>query len=176
MKCTKTESATHCKGLSLLCHSFVFLRISTELLNWTCGVYAICSRRCRVDADGGRKRHLESKNSWRNLTWEKAPKRTRRENRSQAPEKCKVSCVGLPSTSTVCMLCFVCKHIWFHYIWMLSACFIMQFPQSLVPQADDPESKRDTLEEGELQDQRMEITIRNSPYTREDSTEDRYYK
>ncbi|XP_053280984.1 cyclin-dependent kinase 11B isoform X1 [Pleuronectes platessa] len=45
--------------------------------------------------------------------------------------------------------------------------------QSLVPQADDRESKRDTPEEGELQDQRMEITIRNSPYTREDSTEDR---
>uniref|UniRef100_A0A665X4L3 cyclin-dependent kinase n=1 Tax=Echeneis naucrates TaxID=173247 RepID=A0A665X4L3_ECHNA len=39
--------------------------------------------------------------------------------------------------------------------------------------ADDRESKRDTPEEGELQDQRMEITIRNSPYTREDSTEDR---
>uniref|UniRef100_A0A668AKX0 cyclin-dependent kinase n=1 Tax=Myripristis murdjan TaxID=586833 RepID=A0A668AKX0_9TELE len=34
-------------------------------------------------------------------------------------------------------------------------------------------SKRDTPEEGELRDQRMEITIRNSPYTREDSTEDR---
>ncbi|XP_034446118.1 cyclin-dependent kinase 11B isoform X1 [Hippoglossus hippoglossus] len=47
------------------------------------------------------------------------------------------------------------------------------FTQSLVPQADDRESKRDTPEEGELQDQRMEITIRNSPYTREDSTEDR---
>uniref|UniRef100_A0A7N8WSH6 cyclin-dependent kinase n=1 Tax=Mastacembelus armatus TaxID=205130 RepID=A0A7N8WSH6_9TELE len=40
--------------------------------------------------------------------------------------------------------------------------------------ADDRESKRDTPEEGELRDQRMEITIRNSPYTREDSTEDRY--
>uniref|UniRef100_A0A7N8XNT2 cyclin-dependent kinase n=1 Tax=Mastacembelus armatus TaxID=205130 RepID=A0A7N8XNT2_9TELE len=39
--------------------------------------------------------------------------------------------------------------------------------------ADDRESKRDTPEEGELRDQRMEITIRNSPYTREDSTEDR---
>uniref|UniRef100_A0A668ARB3 cyclin-dependent kinase n=1 Tax=Myripristis murdjan TaxID=586833 RepID=A0A668ARB3_9TELE len=36
-------------------------------------------------------------------------------------------------------------------------------------------SKRDTPEEGELRDQRMEITIRNSPYTREDSTEDRYW-
>nr|XP_020468184.1 cyclin-dependent kinase 11B-like isoform X3 [Monopterus albus]XP_020468185.1 cyclin-dependent kinase 11B-like isoform X3 [Monopterus albus]XP_020468186.1 cyclin-dependent kinase 11B-like isoform X3 [Monopterus albus] len=47
------------------------------------------------------------------------------------------------------------------------------FPQGLVPQADDRESKRDTPEEGELRDQRMEITIRNSPYTREDSTEDR---
>ncbi|KAM4610104.1 cyclin-dependent kinase 11B isoform 1-T2 [Polymixia lowei] len=42
-----------------------------------------------------------------------------------------------------------------------------------VPQADDREAKRDTPEEGELQDQRMEITIRNSPYAREDSTEDR---
>ncbi|XP_029910938.1 cyclin-dependent kinase 11B isoform X4 [Myripristis murdjan] len=42
-----------------------------------------------------------------------------------------------------------------------------------VPQADDREAKRDTPEEGELRDQRMEITIRNSPYTREDSTEDR---
>uniref|UniRef100_A0A7N5ZVP2 cyclin-dependent kinase n=1 Tax=Anabas testudineus TaxID=64144 RepID=A0A7N5ZVP2_ANATE len=40
--------------------------------------------------------------------------------------------------------------------------------------ADDRESKRDTPEEGELRDQRMEITIRNSPYSREDSTEDRY--
>uniref|UniRef100_A0A671VJU7 cyclin-dependent kinase n=1 Tax=Sparus aurata TaxID=8175 RepID=A0A671VJU7_SPAAU len=40
--------------------------------------------------------------------------------------------------------------------------------------ADDREAKRDTPEEGELRDQRMEITIRNSPYTREDSTEDRY--
>uniref|UniRef100_A0A8D3D2N6 cyclin-dependent kinase n=1 Tax=Scophthalmus maximus TaxID=52904 RepID=A0A8D3D2N6_SCOMX len=39
--------------------------------------------------------------------------------------------------------------------------------------ADDRESKRDTPEEGELRDQRMEITIRNSPYTQEDSTEDR---
>uniref|UniRef100_A0A7N5ZXM4 cyclin-dependent kinase n=1 Tax=Anabas testudineus TaxID=64144 RepID=A0A7N5ZXM4_ANATE len=39
--------------------------------------------------------------------------------------------------------------------------------------ADDRESKRDTPEEGELRDQRMEITIRNSPYSREDSTEDR---
>uniref|UniRef100_A0A8C2D3V7 cyclin-dependent kinase n=1 Tax=Cyprinus carpio TaxID=7962 RepID=A0A8C2D3V7_CYPCA len=35
---------------------------------------------------------------------------------------------------------------------------------------DDRESKRDTPEEGELRDHRMEITIRNSPYTREDST------
>ncbi|XP_073326067.1 cyclin-dependent kinase 11B isoform X4 [Pagrus major] len=47
------------------------------------------------------------------------------------------------------------------------------FTQGLVPQADDREAKRDTPEEGELRDQRMEITIRNSPYTREDSTEDR---
>uniref|UniRef100_A0A8C6L4K4 cyclin-dependent kinase n=1 Tax=Nothobranchius furzeri TaxID=105023 RepID=A0A8C6L4K4_NOTFU len=39
--------------------------------------------------------------------------------------------------------------------------------------ANDREAKRDTPEEGELRDQRMEITIRNSPYTREDSTEDR---
>uniref|UniRef100_A0A3Q3XC29 cyclin-dependent kinase n=1 Tax=Mola mola TaxID=94237 RepID=A0A3Q3XC29_MOLML len=39
--------------------------------------------------------------------------------------------------------------------------------------ADDREAKRDTPEEGELRDQRMEITIRNSPYSREDSTEDR---
>uniref|UniRef100_A0A8C1ZSJ9 cyclin-dependent kinase n=1 Tax=Cyprinus carpio TaxID=7962 RepID=A0A8C1ZSJ9_CYPCA len=38
---------------------------------------------------------------------------------------------------------------------------------------DDRESKRDTPEEGELRDHRMEITIRNSPYTREGSTEDR---
>ncbi|KAG7226891.1 hypothetical protein INR49_022186, partial [Caranx melampygus] len=49
----------------------------------------------------------------------------------------------------------------------------LPFTQGLVPQADDRESKRDTPEEGELRDQRMEITIRNSPYTREDSTEDR---
>lgn len=42
-----------------------------------------------------------------------------------------------------------------------------------VSQADDREAKRDTPEEGELREQRMEITIRNSPYTREDSTEDR---
>ncbi|XP_070695292.1 cyclin-dependent kinase 11B isoform X2 [Pempheris klunzingeri] len=47
------------------------------------------------------------------------------------------------------------------------------FTQGLVPQADDREAKRDTPEEGELRDQRMEITIRNSPYTRDDSTEDR---
>uniref|UniRef100_A0A669D3N0 cyclin-dependent kinase n=1 Tax=Oreochromis niloticus TaxID=8128 RepID=A0A669D3N0_ORENI len=40
--------------------------------------------------------------------------------------------------------------------------------------ADDREAKRDTPEEGELRDQRMEITIRNSPYARQDSTEDRY--
>ncbi|KAM4015739.1 cyclin-dependent kinase 11B-like isoform 3-T3 [Anomaloglossus baeobatrachus] len=39
--------------------------------------------------------------------------------------------------------------------------------------ADDCESKRDSLEEGELRDHRMEITIRNSPYRREDSVEDR---
>uniref|UniRef100_A0A674DYH2 cyclin-dependent kinase n=1 Tax=Salmo trutta TaxID=8032 RepID=A0A674DYH2_SALTR len=34
-------------------------------------------------------------------------------------------------------------------------------------------SKRNTPEEGELRDKKMEITIRNSPYIREDSTEDR---
>ncbi|KAM4651013.1 cyclin-dependent kinase 11B isoform 2-T2 [Discoglossus pictus] len=39
--------------------------------------------------------------------------------------------------------------------------------------ADDRDSKRDSLEEGELRDHRMEITIRNSPYRREDSMEDR---
>ncbi|MBN3326172.1 CD11B kinase, partial [Atractosteus spatula] len=39
--------------------------------------------------------------------------------------------------------------------------------------ADERDSKRDSLEEGELRDHRMEITIRNSPYRREDSTEDR---
>lgn len=50
----------------------------------------------------------------------------------------------------------------------------VQFTPVPVPQADDRESKRDTPEEGELRDQRMEITIRNSPYTREDSTEDRF--
>ncbi|KAM3843054.1 cyclin-dependent kinase 11B-like, partial [Diretmus argenteus] len=47
------------------------------------------------------------------------------------------------------------------------------FVQCPVPQADDREAKRDTPEEGELRDQRMEITIRNSPYSRDDSTEDR---
>ncbi|CAH2319973.1 cyclin-dependent kinase 11A isoform X1 [Pelobates cultripes] len=39
--------------------------------------------------------------------------------------------------------------------------------------ADDRDSKRDSLEEGELRDHRMEITIRNSPYGRQDSMEDR---
>ncbi|XP_056398229.1 cyclin-dependent kinase 11A isoform X9 [Hyla sarda] len=39
--------------------------------------------------------------------------------------------------------------------------------------ADDRDSKRDSLEEGELRDHRMEITIRNSPYRLEDSLEDR---
>ncbi|XP_043917691.1 cyclin-dependent kinase 11A [Protopterus annectens] len=38
---------------------------------------------------------------------------------------------------------------------------------------DDRDSKRDSLEEGELRDHRMEITIRNSPYEREDSLEER---
>uniref|UniRef100_A0A674DZA4 cyclin-dependent kinase n=1 Tax=Salmo trutta TaxID=8032 RepID=A0A674DZA4_SALTR len=38
---------------------------------------------------------------------------------------------------------------------------------------DDREAKRNTPEEGELRDKKMEITIRNSPYIREDSTEDR---
>nr|XP_057940804.1 cyclin-dependent kinase 11B isoform X2 [Doryrhamphus excisus] len=47
------------------------------------------------------------------------------------------------------------------------------FFQISVPQADAREAKRETPEEGELRDQKMEITIRNSPYTREDSTEDR---
>lgn len=47
------------------------------------------------------------------------------------------------------------------------------FSKSVAPQANDREPKRDTPEEGELRDQRMEITIRNSPYVREDSTEDR---
>ncbi|XP_067096088.1 cyclin-dependent kinase 11B isoform X4 [Osmerus mordax] len=37
---------------------------------------------------------------------------------------------------------------------------------------DDREAKRDTPEEGELRDHRMEITIHNSPYVREDTTED----
>ncbi|XP_064778843.1 cyclin-dependent kinase 11B-like isoform X5 [Oncorhynchus masou masou] len=41
------------------------------------------------------------------------------------------------------------------------------------PQTDDREAKRNTPEEGELRDKKMEITIRNSPYIREDSTEDR---
>ncbi|XP_025067331.1 cyclin-dependent kinase 11B isoform X3 [Alligator mississippiensis] len=39
--------------------------------------------------------------------------------------------------------------------------------------SDDRDSKRDSLEEGELREHRMEITIRNSPYRREDSMEDR---
>lgn len=60
----------------------------------------------------------------------------------------------------------------FNHIFCLS--FLSQFTQGLVSQADDREAKRDTPEEGELRDQRMEITIRNSPYTRDDSTEDRY--
>ncbi|XP_034000978.1 cyclin-dependent kinase 11B isoform X3 [Trematomus bernacchii] len=51
--------------------------------------------------------------------------------------------------------------------------YIKMSSQGLVPQSDDRETKRDTPEEGELRDQKMEITIRNSPYTREDSTEDR---
>ncbi|XP_062397018.1 cyclin-dependent kinase 11B isoform X3 [Sardina pilchardus] len=38
---------------------------------------------------------------------------------------------------------------------------------------DEREPKRDTLEEGELRDHRMEITIRNSPYIREETAEDR---
>lgn len=38
---------------------------------------------------------------------------------------------------------------------------------------DEREPKRDTPEEGELRDHRMEITIRNSPYIREDTAEDR---
>lgn len=59
---------------------------------------------------------------------------------------------------------------------VLCLSFATQFTQSLVAQADDRETKRDTPEEGELRDQRMEITIRNSPYTRNDSTEDRYIK
>lgn len=40
-------------------------------------------------------------------------------------------------------------------------------------QSDDRDSKRDSLEEGELREHRMEITIRNSPCRREDSLEDR---
>ncbi|CAL9702480.1 unnamed protein product [Knipowitschia caucasica] len=47
------------------------------------------------------------------------------------------------------------------------------FTKEPVVQADERECKRDTPEEGELRDQKMEITIRNSPYSREDSTEDR---
>ncbi|ELK32756.1 PREDICTED: cyclin-dependent kinase 11B [Myotis davidii] len=39
--------------------------------------------------------------------------------------------------------------------------------------SDDWDSRRDSLEEGELRDHRMEITIRNSPHGREDSMEDR---
>lgn len=42
-----------------------------------------------------------------------------------------------------------------------------------VKNTDERDPKRDTPEEGELRDQKMEITIRNSPYMREDSTEDR---
>ncbi|XP_029433879.1 cyclin-dependent kinase 11B isoform X10 [Rhinatrema bivittatum] len=42
-----------------------------------------------------------------------------------------------------------------------------------IKNSDDRDSKRDSLEEGELRDHRMEITIRNSPYRREDSMEDR---
>lgn len=40
-------------------------------------------------------------------------------------------------------------------------------------QTDEREPKRDTLEEGELRDHRMEITIRNSPFIREEAVEDR---
>uniref|UniRef100_A0AAY4AWX6 cyclin-dependent kinase n=1 Tax=Denticeps clupeoides TaxID=299321 RepID=A0AAY4AWX6_9TELE len=39
---------------------------------------------------------------------------------------------------------------------------------------DENETIRDTPEEGELRDHRMEITIRNAQYLQEDSTEDRY--
>ncbi|XP_048345238.1 cyclin-dependent kinase 11B-like [Sphaerodactylus townsendi] len=39
--------------------------------------------------------------------------------------------------------------------------------------SDDRDSKRDSLEEGELRDHRMEITIRNPPYRREYSMEAR---
>lgn len=52
---------------------------------------------------------------------------------------------------------------------------LSQFAPCPAPQTDEREAKRDTPEEGELPDQRMEITIRNSPYIREDSTEDRYW-
>ncbi|XP_051895072.1 cyclin-dependent kinase 11B isoform X10 [Pristis pectinata] len=38
---------------------------------------------------------------------------------------------------------------------------------------DDRDSKRDSLEEGELQEHKMEITIRNSPHRREGSIDDR---
>ena len=55
----------------------------------------------------------------------------------------------------------------------MSPCPSAQFAPCPVPQVDDREAKRDTPEEGELRDQRMEITIQNSPYTREGSTEDR---
>lgn len=65
--------------------------------------------------------------------------------------------------------------IWRHFngLFLFIYLFLAQSSQGLVAQADDREAKRDTPEEGELRDQRMEITIRNSPYTREDSTEDR---
>uniref|UniRef100_A0A8C2UZY2 Cyclin-dependent kinase 11B n=1 Tax=Chinchilla lanigera TaxID=34839 RepID=A0A8C2UZY2_CHILA len=39
--------------------------------------------------------------------------------------------------------------------------------------SDDRDSNRDSLEEGELRDDCMEITVRNSPYRREDCMEDR---
>ena len=52
-------------------------------------------------------------------------------------------------------------------------CFLVLPFLAFPSQSDDRDSKRDSLEEGELRDHRMEITIRNSPYRREDSMEDR---
>ncbi|XP_051895067.1 cyclin-dependent kinase 11B isoform X8 [Pristis pectinata] len=50
---------------------------------------------------------------------------------------------------------------------------LSQFSWSRSSFLDDRDSKRDSLEEGELQEHKMEITIRNSPHRREGSIDDR---
>lgn len=120
----------------------------------------------------------DEKETWKVKTLDEIllEKKRRREleERTDNKAKKKVNFLKLVIQLSLFIVSFQKSFLHILFISILCLPFATQFTQNLVAQADDRETKRDTPEEGELRDQRMEITIRNSPYTRNDSTEDRY--